>query len=248
MYLSLQLTQKHLKRKNKEECKVIKEKGDYMLKSEVIANMEKIVENCMGEETAACVATCPMHTNVKEYVRLIKEGKGKEAIRVIRENLFLPGTLGRICAHPCEGKCKWNEGKSPMAIASLKRYAADHFDFEDDWNYEIKEDNGKKVAIIGAGPSGLQAALELRREGCRVTVYEKLGVRGGMMRVGIPAYRLPREVLEREISYLDRLGIEFICDCEIGKDLAFQTLLDDYDSVVVAVGKHQGRVDRRLKN
>ena len=219
-----------------------------MLKSEIIANMEKIVENCMGEETAACVATCPMHTNVKEYVRLIKEGKGKDAIRVIRENLFLPGTLGRICAHPCEGKCKWNEGKSPMAIASLKRYAADHFDFEDDWDYEIKEENGKKVAIIGAGPSGLQAALELRREGCDVTVFEKLGVRGGMMRVGIPAYRLPREVLEREISYLDRLGIRFEYNCEIGKDRMFQDIIDEYDSVVVAVGKHQGRVDRSLTN
>ena len=88
-----------------------------MLKKEIVANMEKIVENCMGEETAACVATCPMHTDVKEYVRLIKEEKGEEAIKVIREKLFIPGTLGRICAHPCEKQCKWNEGKSPMAIA-----------------------------------------------------------------------------------------------------------------------------------
>ena len=88
-----------------------------MLKKEIVANMEKIVENCMGEETAACVATCPMHTDVKEYVRLIKEEKGEEAIKVIREKLFIPGTLGRICAHPCEQQCKWNEGKSPMAIA-----------------------------------------------------------------------------------------------------------------------------------
>lgn len=217
-----------------------------MLKQSVIDNMKEIAEHCMGEETAACVATCPMHTNVKEYVRLIREGKGEEAIKVIREQLFLPGTLGRICAHPCEGKCKWNEGKSPMAIASLKRYAADHFDREEDWNFSCKDENGKKVAVIGAGPSGLQAALELRKEGCQVTVFEKMPVRGGMLRIGIPAYRLPRTILEREISYLDRLGVKFELNCEIGKNKPFSEILENFDSVIVAVGKQQGRVDRSL--
>ena len=217
-----------------------------MLKQSVIDNMKEIAEHCMGEETAACVATCPMHTNVKEYVRLIREGKGEEAIKVIREQLFLPGTLGRICAHPCEGKCKWYEGKSPMAIASLKRYAADHFDREEDWNFSCKDENGKKVAVIGAGPSGLQAALELRKEGCQVTVFEKMPVRGGMLRIGIPAYRLPRTILEREISYLDRLGVKFELNCEIGKNKPFSEILENFDSVIVAVGKQQGRVDRSL--
>ena len=217
-----------------------------MLKQSVIDNMKEIAEHCMGEETAACVATCPMHTNVKEYVRLIREGKGEEAIKVIRDQLFLPGTLGRICAHPCEGKCKWNEGKSPMAIAFLKRYAADHFDREEDWNLSCKDENGKKVAVIGAGPSGLQAALELRKEGCQVTVFEKMPVRGGMLRIGIPAYRLPRTILEREISYLDRLGVKFELNCEIGKNKPFSEILENFDSVIVAVGKQQGRVDRSL--
>ena len=217
-----------------------------MLKQSVIDNMKEIAEHCMGEETAACVATCPMHTNVKEYVRLIREGKGEETIKVIRDQLFLPGTLGRICAHPCEGKCKWNEGKSPMAIASLKRYAADHFDREEDWNLSCKDENGKKVAVIGAGPSGLQAALELRKEGCQVTVFEKMPVRGGMLRIGIPAYRLPRTILEREISYLDRLGVKFELNCEIGKNKPFSEILENFDSVIVAVGKQQGRVDRSL--
>lgn len=217
-----------------------------MLKQSVIDNMKEIAEHCMGEETASCVATCPMHTNVKEYVRLIREGKGEEAIKVIRDQLFLPGTLGRICAHPCEGKCKWNEGKSPMAIASLKRYAADHFDREEDWNFSCKDENGKKVAVIGAGPSGLQAALELRKEGCQVTVFEKMPVRGGMLRIGIPAYRLPRTILEREISYLDRLGVKFELNCEIGKNKPFSKILENFDSTIVAVGKQQGRVDRSL--
>ena len=217
-----------------------------MLKQSVIDNMKEIAEHCMGEETASCVATCPMHTNVKEYVRLIREGKGEEAIKVIRDQLFLPGTLGRICAHPCEGKCKWNEGKNPMAIASLKRYAADHFDREEDWNFSCKDENGKKVAVIGAGPSGLQAALELRKEGCQVTVFEKMPVRGGMLRIGIPAYRLPRTILEREISYLDHLGVKFELNCEIGKNKPFSEILENFDSTIVAVGKQQGRVDRSL--
>ena len=217
-----------------------------MLKEEILQNMKNIVEGCMGEETPACAATCPMHTNVKEYVRLIGEGKGEEAIKVIREKLFLPASLGRVCAHPCEGKCKWNEGKSPMAIAALKRYAADNFDREEDWDLTIAPENGKKVAVIGSGPSGCQAALDLRRGGCQVTVFEKLPVRGGLPRVGIPAYRLPREILEHELTYLDKLGVQFRLNTEIGKDITMESLLKEYDSVVVSVGKSMGRVDRSL--
>ena len=219
-----------------------------MLREEILANMQHIVDNCMGEETAACVAACPMHTNVKEYVRLIKEGKGEEAIKVIRDKLFLPASLGRICAHPCEKKCKWNEGHSPMSIASLKRYAADNFDCPEDWDLKCEPDNGKRVAVIGCGPSGMQAALDLRRGGCDVTVFEKLPVRGGMMRVGIPAYRLPRHILEGEITYLDKLGIKFELNCEIGRDKTLEQLDEEFDSIVVAVGKHQGRVDRSLEH
>ncbi|MEG1480799.1 FAD-dependent oxidoreductase [Clostridium sp.] len=219
-----------------------------MLKDKIIENMKDIVENCMGDSEAACVATCPMHTDVKSYVRLIKEGNGEEAIKVIRNDLFIPGTLGRICAHPCEKQCKWNEGKSPMAIASLKRYAADNFDREENWDLKTKEDIGKKVAIIGSGPSGLQSALELRKEGIDVTVFEKLPVRGGMMAVGIPEYRLPRNVLNKEISYLDKIGVKFKTGIEVGVDIKFDALIENFDSVIVAVGKHSGRVDKSLKN
>ena len=219
-----------------------------MLKQEVLENMQNIVDNCLGEEKAACVATCPMHTDVRSYVRLIREGKGKESIKVIREKLFIPGVLGRICAHPCETKCKWSEAKSPISIASLKRYAADNFDDEADWDMTTKENNGKRVAVIGSGPSGLQAALDLRKEGCEVTVFEKLPVRGGMMAVGIPAYRLPRDIIEKELSYLDKLGVNFKMNFEIGKDAQFSDIVNEFDSVVVAVGKHQGRVDRSLAN
>ncbi|MEG0668836.1 MAG: FAD-dependent oxidoreductase, partial [Clostridium sp.] len=219
-----------------------------MLKQEIINNMKHIVDNCQGDSAAACVATCPMHTDAKKYISLINKGEGVEAIKVIREKLFIPGTLGRICAHPCEKECKWNENKSPMAIASLKRYAADNFDNENDWDLTKKEAKNKSVCVIGAGPSGLQSALDLVREGYDVTVIEALSVRGGMMAVGIPEYRLPRIVLEKEISYLDKLGVEFKLNTKVGKDISYEEILNSYDSVVVAVGKQQGRVDRSLEN
>lgn len=219
-----------------------------MLKQEILDNMKHIVDNCMGDSNAACVATCPMHTDAKKYISLINKGEGLEAIKVIREKLFIPGTLGRICAHPCEKECKWNENKSPMAIASLKRYAADNFDNENDWDLSKKEPKNKSVCVIGAGPSGLQAALDLVREGYKVTVIEALPVRGGMMAVGIPEYRLPRAVLEKEISYLDKLGVEFKLNTKVGQDISYDEILNTYDSVVVAVGKQQGRVDRSLEN
>ena len=219
-----------------------------MIKANVINNMKNIVENCMGDADAYCVATCPMHTDAKGYIKLIREQKGEEAIRLIRDKLFIPGTLGRVCAHPCESECKCNEVKSAMAIASLKRYAADNFDREENWDLSMADSIGKKVAVIGAGPSGLQASIDLRKNGCRVTVFDKLPVRGGVMAIGIPEYRLPRTILQKEITYVDRLGVEFKMCCEVGKDIEFQEIMHEYDAVIVAVGKQLGRVDKSLDN
>nr|WP_018249570.1 FAD-dependent oxidoreductase [Orenia marismortui] len=219
-----------------------------MLSEKVLKPLNEIVDDCMGDADPACVASCPMHTNVKKYVNLIGEGKGKEAVEVIREKLFLPKTLGRICAHPCEENCKRNEVNSPLAVASLKRYAADNFDDPNNWDLDVAEDNDKKIAVIGAGPAGAQAALDLRREGYSVTVYDRLEVYGGMMRVGIPEYRLPRDIIDSEYSLLEKIGVEFKMGVEIGKDIDFNQLREDYDAVIVAVGKHQGRIDRSLEN
>ncbi len=219
-----------------------------LLSEKVLKPLNEIVDDCMGDADPACVASCPMHTNVKKYVNLIGEGKGKEAVEVIREKLFLPKTLGRICAHPCEENCKRNEVNSPLAVASLKRYAADNFDDPNNWDLDVAEDNDKKIAVIGAGPAGAQAALDLRREGYSVTVYDRLEVYGGMMRVGIPEYRLPRDIIDSEYSLLEKIGVEFKMGVEIGKDIDFNQLREDYDAVIVAVGKHQGRIDRSLEN
>ncbi len=218
-----------------------------MLKKDILDNMKNIVDNCMGDATPACVATCPMHTDVKGYMKYVREEKGEEAIKVIREKLFLPGTLGRICAHPCENKCKRGENQDSLAIAKVKRYAADNFDNEENWDMEKLPFNGKKVAIIGAGPAGGQSALELVKLGYKVVVYDKHKELGGMMRYGIPEYRLPREIIDKEYSYLKKLGVEFVLDCEVGKDISLSKLEEEFDAVIIAVGKQLGKKDNSLE-
>ncbi|MBS4538037.1 FAD-dependent oxidoreductase [Clostridium sp. D2Q-11] len=208
---------------------------------EVLDKMRDIVDNCMGEEVPYCEATCPMHTDVKGYVNLIAEKRYEDAIKLIREKLFLPASLGRVCAHPCEENCKREtEYRQPMAIAALKRFVADNFDKEELWNLDKKENNNKKVAVIGAGPAGAQAALDLVMEGYSVTVYDRLPVYGGMMRVGIPEYRLPRNIIDFEYSLLEKLGVEFKMGVEVGKDISFDELKENHDGVIIAVGAHKG--------
>jgi len=202
---------------------------------------QEIANNCQGQEVPFCTAECPMHTDAMGYIRHIREGRLDDAVRVIREKLFLPGTLGRVCAHPCEKVCrraeKFNE---PLAIASLKRYAADKADREELWDLIVSSPTGKRVAVVGSGPAGAQAAIDLCQAGHEVTIYEKLPVRGGMMRVGIPSYRLPVKVLEFEYSYLDRLGVKFKFGVEVGKDVSLESLRQQYDAVVLAHGAHVG--------
>ncbi len=204
---------------------------------------KEIAEDCQGLEAPFCVAECPMHTDALGYIRHIREGKLEEAVRSIREKLFLPGTLGRICAHPCEKACRREtEFKQPLAIAALKRYAADKADREELWDVSVGADTGKRVAVVGSGPAGAQAAIDLRKAGHKVTIYDRLPVRGGMLRVGIPAYRLPHKVLDFEYSYLDRLGISFQLGVEVGKSVTLDTLRAQYDAVILAHGAHLGIV------
>ncbi len=207
----------------------------------IMSTAQKIAEECQGHNQAFCTTRCPMHTDAIGYVNLIKEGKTKDALLKIREKVFLPGTLGRICAHPCEDECRrCKEYGEPISIAALKRYAADKADSVDLWDMSKKPSSGKKVAVIGAGPGGAQAAIDLVKEGHHVTIYEKLNVYGGMMRVGIPAYRLPRDVIDFEYKYLENLGVEFKMGVEIGKDITFADLRAKHDAVVVAIGAHKG--------
>ncbi len=209
----------------------------------IIEKAQTIANECQGHNKAFCTSRCPMHTDVLGYIDLIKEDKVEDAIKLIREKLFLPASLGRICAHPCEAECRSNkEFSEPLAIAALKRYAADNADNESLWDMSKKEETGKKIAVIGAGPAGAQAALDLIREGHAVTVYEALPYLGGMMRVGIPAYRLPRNIIDYEYSYLEKLGVKFVMNTKIGKDLAFEKIREENDALIVAIGAHKGSV------
>ncbi|MFP4431946.1 MAG: FAD-dependent oxidoreductase [Spirochaetaceae bacterium] len=209
---------------------------------EVRQKMQEIVDSCIGEESAYCVSACPMHTDVKGYVGLIGEGRFLEALSLIREKLFMPAILGRICAHPCEHACKRNEMGAPTAVAALKRFVADHYDDPELWDVDVAPSTGKRVAIIGAGPAGAQAAFDLVKAGHAVTVYDRLPVVGGMLAVGIPAYRLPRDIIELEYSILQRMGVKLELGVEVGSDVSLETLRREYDGVVVAVGAHKGTV------
>ncbi|MBT9134334.1 MAG: NADPH-Fe(3+) oxidoreductase subunit beta [Firmicutes bacterium] len=209
----------------------------------VYALAKEIAEDCQGLEAPFCATECPMHTDALSYIRHIREGKLDDAVRTIREKLFLPATLGRICAHPCEKECRREtEFKQPLAIAALKRYAAEKADCVELWDVRVGVDTGKRVAVVGSGPAGAQAAIDLRKAGHQVTVYEKLSVRGGMLRVGIPSYRLPPKVLEFEYEYLDRLGIQFKLGVEVGKQVCLDDLRAEFDAVILAHGAHQGVV------
>ncbi|TVR68435.1 MAG: FAD-binding protein [Spirochaetaceae bacterium] len=210
------------------------------MKADTVREMLPVIEDCMGDAPPYCHTACPMHTDVKGYVNLIAEGKYKEAIQTIRQKLFLPKSLGRVCAHPCEEHCKRNEVGNAMSIASLKRFAADNYDDEFDWDVTREPDRPEKIAVIGSGPAGAQAALDLRRQGYSVTVYEKHPVVGGMLYVGIPSYRLPREIINAEYSLLHRMGIKIKLATEVGKDIPFQEIVDTYDGVVIAIGAHKG--------
>ncbi|MCK5541766.1 MAG: FAD-dependent oxidoreductase [Desulfobacterales bacterium] len=192
------------------------------------------------KDKAPCRLTCPAGLNVQGYVQMVKEGKYKESLEIIMEQLPLPGTLGRICPHECEDACRRCEVDEPIAIRDLKRLAADKFDPRD---VEIKcaEKIGKKVAIIGSGPAGLAAAYHLAKQGVDSIIYEALSKTGGMLRVGIPDHRLPPEVLDRDIEVITNLGVEIKVNTALGKDFTVDSLMKDgHDAVFLAMGAHKG--------
>jgi NADPH-dependent glutamate synthase beta subunit-like oxidoreductase len=158
-------------------------------------------------DKAPCRTTCPAGLNVQGYVQMVSQGKYKEALKIIMEDLPLPGVLGRICPHECEDACRRCEVDHPVAIRNLKRLAADQFDPRE-VEIECAPPREEKVAIVGSGPAGLSAAYHLARRGILSTIFEALPEPGGMLRVGIPAHRLPRDILEKEIQVITNLGVE----------------------------------------
>ena len=197
----------------------------------------KPLENRDGH-VVPCRNACPARVDAARYVRLIADGKPADALAVVREKVPFPGTLGRVCIHPCEQNCRHEKLKDPIAIKFLKRYAADRDNGLWKQGQMRNPSTGKRVAVVGGGPSGLTAAFYLAKKGHSVTVFEALPEPGGMMRVGIPEYRLPRNILKGEIDEILAVGVKILTGARVESlDPLFK---EGFQAVYVAVGAHQG--------
>ena len=185
-----------------------------------------------------CRAACPLQVNAQGYIALISQGKFKEALTLVREKNPLPGICGRVCTHPCEGECQRQNVDEPIAIDLLKRFVAD-YEKEVDFELKIEQEKENRIAIIGSGPAGLTSAYDLRKMGYKPTIFEALPVAGGMLRVGIPDYRLPKDIIRKEISILEDFGIEIKLNTPLGENLTIEDLKNNgYEAIFIAVGAH----------
>ncbi|MBW1710223.1 MAG: NADH-quinone oxidoreductase subunit NuoF [Deltaproteobacteria bacterium] len=198
---------------------------------------------CDSMVISACQHACPAGIDVPNYVAAIAAGKYEQAVEIIRERNPFPAVCGRICVHPCEFKCRRGELDDPVAIRSLKRFAAD-------WCFEHGErlpepfpvTKNQKVAVVGAGPAGLTCAYFLAKTGYRVTVFEAQSVSGGMLGIAVPDFRLPREVIEREIRHIEGRGVEIRYDSPIDARHTVNDLMaEGYDAVFIAAGAQASR-------
>ncbi|RLC03223.1 MAG: 4Fe-4S ferredoxin, partial [Deltaproteobacteria bacterium] len=193
--------------------------------------------------TAPCKATCPAHVSIQGFIALMNQGKYVEALKLFKQEHPFPGSCGRVCHHPCEAACTRGDADEPLAIQYLHRYLAE-LDFEGDETFipEVAEKRDEKVAIVGSGPAGLTAAYYMAQKGYEVTIFEKLPVKGGMMTVGIPEYRLPKAELDKEIEVIEKLGVDIRTGVEFGKDITLKSLeKDGYKSLFMATGLHGSR-------
>ncbi len=215
------------------------EGGEYDSSTEEVTDMrrtalELLLSEHQGDCEAPCTIACPAHAQVEEYVRAGRKGEFLEALKIIKQRIPLPMSIGRVCPRFCEKDCRKNVTGEPVAINDFKRLAADMF--YDTYMEELPPLSGKKVAIIGAGPAGLAAAYYLRLGGVASHIFDKQPAPGGMLRYGIPEYRLPKAILDKELAHFTEMGIEIECGKELGKDLKLAELASGYDAVVAAVG------------
>lgn len=183
-----------------------------------------------------CAHACPAGIDIPGYVRHIARGEPQAAYDLIMQKVPFPGVLGRVCSRPCESACRRGEVNQSVAICALKRFAADQAQDLPLWFSQIGEDTGKRIAIVGAGPAGLTAAWHLRKKGHLVTIFERREKPGGAMRYGIPSFRLPAEILNKEIEAVLSLGIELKTGQELGTHITLDGLRGEYDAVFLALG------------
>ena len=198
-----------------------------------------------------CRAACPVGTHAGGYVSLIASGQHEAAYMLARRPNPFASVCGRICAHPCEAACRRQHVDAPVSIRALKRFVTEQFGVESSRSFDaVKEaverprptaDKPGKVAVVGAGPAGLSCAHDLKLMGHEVVVLDGAPVAGGMMRLGIPAYRLPRELIQQEVDFIEWLGVEIRLGVEVGRDVTMEQLTADYDAVFLAPGCRKGR-------
>lgn len=199
------------------------------------------------EKLAPCRHLCPAGTDIPRVLALIAAEEFEEAYQLIWETNPLPAICGRVCYHPCESSCSRSGIDAGVSVRALERFVGEIcLDLKPEW--PRTRDSGKSVAVVGSGPAGLSCAVYLVRKGVRATVFEAEEQPGGMLRVAIPKYRLPRDILDRELNKLSQLGVTFRCGCTVGKDLSFESLREDYDAVFVATGAHASRIPPTLRD
>ena len=211
------------------EGMVVNTESERVVQSRKIA-MELLMSAHDGDCVAPCQLNCPAKTDCQGYVGLIANGEYDAAIKLIKNKIPLPASIGRVCPHPCEKACRRKNVEEPINIAQLKAFAADMDLKSDSYVPECKPASGKTVAVIGGGPAGLTAAYYL------TIIYDMMDKMGGMLRYGIPQYRLPKEVLDKEIAIIEKAGVKLVNNVKLGRDFTIKSLKEQNDAVIVAVG------------
>ncbi len=237
-----------LKRKKKKSLKDVKIRGGGSGGSSVETSPLRPVHI---EKIAPCMKGCPQGTNIRKVLTTVKLAEKREipvddAFKEAWETFVvtnpLPAVCGRVCPHPCETECNRKEKEDPVSINAYERFVGDYgiekgFEFK----REGEQTYDDKIAVVGAGPAGLSCAYHLARRGYPVTIFEAFPKPGGMLRYGIPAYRLPRDVLDAEINRILKLGVELNCDTAVGRDIPYDEVRNNYKAIFVGIGAHQGR-------